>query len=206
MKQNRPENPFAFFHQNEALLYQFFLHESLLACMLVKETPTPDLLKQIMGESAHQFYNSQGHLPKMLHYYDLHMENFEPYPAMKSVGRTLDRALSAARSCADLIDKECKDHKKHFLQLRRELKKVGKLLYDLLPHYKNNPHVLYFVLCRHEQLDSLYGKASLVSLFDSLFEGGLVEVETFLSDSFSRKGFHHLLPNIQKQLETIQND
>jgi hypothetical protein len=204
MKPNRPENPFAFFHQNEALLYQFFLHECLAACMLVKSAPTPGLLKQVIGESAHQFYSLQGHLPKMLHYYELHMSNFAPYPKMKSVGRTLESACLAAQSCAELIEKDSKDHKKPFLRLRRDLKKVGKLLFDLVPQYKNNPHVLYFILCRHEQLDSLYGKASLVRLFNSLFEGGLEEVETILSESFARKVFHHLLPNIQKQLETIQ--
>lgn len=204
MKQNRPENPFAFFHQNEALLYQFFLHESLTACMLVKKTLTPDSLKQVMGEASDKFYAPLGHLPKMLHYYDLHMANFEPYPNMKSVGRTLDRASLAAKNCTVAIEKNSIEPKKTFSQLRRELKKIGKLLFELVPNYKNSPHVLYFILCRHEQLDALYGKASLARALNTLYEGGLNEVEAFLVESFSRKGFHHLLPHIQNHLKTIQ--
>jgi len=206
MKQEKPEKRFAFFHQNEALLYQFFLHECISTCFLIKNTLSADLLKQLMGCSASKLQSLQGHLPKMLHYYELQKANFDEQPLMESVGQTLERAYLAGQLCVELIQKDSKEHKKPYLQLRREIKKVGKLLFELLPiYYKDNPHVLYFVLCRHEQLDALYGEAIVANLFNSLFEGGLPEVETFLSEKFARKGFNHLLPNIQKQLETMRN-
>jgi len=200
-----PYNRFAFFHQNEALLYQFFLHECITTCFLLKKTPSFDLFEQLVGKYSSHWYRVQGHLPKMLHYYELQKANFEEKPLMKTLGQTLERAYLTGQMCAKLIKKDSKEHKKPFQQLKREIKKVGKLLFDLLPQYQDNPQVLYFVLCRHEQLDALYGESVVAKLFNSLFSGGLPEVEAFLCEKFARKGFNHLLPNIQKQLEMLNN-
>lgn len=206
MRNDHPYNYFAFYHQNEGLLFQFFLHECIETFHLLKNSPDPELLEKLLGDTPHQWQCLQGHIVKMLHYYDLYRVNFPDRPQMKTIGQALERAYLAGQVCANLILLQTSEYKKPYQQIKREIKKAGILLIDLLQDYQENPHVLYFALCKHKKIDELYGKPIITHLMNTLFPGGLPEMKTFLCEKFEQKGFHHLLQNIQAQVEILSNE
>lgn len=166
---------FAFFHQSEPLLYQFFLNECL------ESLKSEKTLEKLTDGFIHPWNRVCGHLPHMLYFYELQKNTFGETPQMKSIGEILRKIYQSSLKLT---------------VLKEEIKKVLKLLLELLPLYRDNPQVLYYILSHNEQFD-------VKNLFKPLFVGGLSEAEAFLSKEFEKKGFHHLLPHIHKHMEKV---
>ncbi len=200
-----PYNRFAFYHQNEPLLYQFFLHEYLEASSLLKEKPSALLLDKLVGYSVHPWNPPSGTLRKLLHFSNLHCTHFDDKPAFQTIRSSLERAFAAGELCAKLIAQESKEYKKPFQDMKKEIKKMGALLFKLFSNYREHPQVVYFLVSRHEKIEEIFGSSIASKLFKSLFPAGIPEAEAFLLEKFEDNGFLHLLPSIQKQLETLSH-
>jgi len=201
-----PYNRFDFYHQNEALLFQFILHECLLTHQLLKKKPDEKMLLRLLGDSHVRAWNGQkGHLQKLLHYHDLLISHFSDSknPLIINTGKALDRAFIAAQECQKLLGET--SALKPFQQLKREMKKVTQLLFDKIGDYRKNENILFFILRQHKQFDDLYGEPIVAKTFSSLFPGGLREAGVFIEENYSRRGFNHLLPIIHKKIKSLKN-
>ncbi len=182
MKREESYNCFAFFHQNEALLYQFFLDECLTSSQQLMHKLSPQTLEKLLGPSPCMYcYQAKGNLPRMFHLCSLYKEHF----GTTSILEKIEESLICAQKHA------CDQNHQH---LKREIKKIGDLLLEKFYLYNENPHVLYFVLRNYNQLKKHYSKLPNLETY-----------RDFLSEKMAQKGFHHLLPGIEKLMAEISN-
>jgi len=209
MKEKRsstsPPHHFAFYHQNEALLFQFLLHECLQAHQILRKKPDVNLFQQVTGnldQVSENWHAPLGHLPKLLHYCTLLSSHFEHAASLcKDLGQTLERAYSKAKQCYSTFDTH--EHLQHYADLRKEMLLFMKFLFVKLYDFRENASVLYFLLHHQEQFDSLYREPIIKKTFLAFFPDGIKQVQFFLSEKFSKKGFNHLIPYIEQKLKKL---
>lgn len=203
-----PNNRFAFYHQNEALLFQFLLHECLRAHLILKKKPDAALFLQLTGNlnrPSDTWQAPYGHLPRLFHYCSLLSVHFNnPATSLcKNLGLSLERAYELAKRCHDLRDKDEEEHAKHYTKLRKEIRVFMKLLFEKAHDFRDNASVLFFLLRHQEQLDSVYKEPIVRKTFHVFFPDGMDEAYHFLVEKLSKKGFNHLIPLIEQKLKNI---
>lgn len=209
---NSTANHLSFYHQNEALLFQFLLHESLRTHKALIKKPETSLLAHVIGDfkasSSKNWLDPSGHLPKLVHYYTLFLSHFNspPTPLCQSLGETIEKACATAKKCYTQLEQCSEDHAKTYTQLRKEIRTLVKLLFEKLPEYSENPSVLYFLLKYREELDSLFRKPIIKITFLNFFPKGAVQAQNFFSEKFSKKGFDHLIPSVEEILLNLELD
>ena len=203
-----PNNRFAFYHQNEALLFQFLLHECLRAHQILRKKPNPQLFLQVVGNLEHisdAWHAPYGHLPRLLHYCSLLNAHFNDSSSLcKNLGQILDRAYLTAKKCyAVLTKEEERAHAKFYTNLRKEVRAFMTLLFVKLYDFRENASVLYFLLRHQEQFDALYREPIIKQTFEVFFPDGMKQAQLFLVEKFTKKGFDHLIPHIEQKLKTL---
>ena len=83
------------------------------------------------------------------------------------------------------------------------LKELFSLLEPLIKECKEDNHFLFFLLKNQKVLASLLDPSYLPDLFESLY--GILELQTLLCDSFHKKGFTGLIPEIKLLFQDLQN-
>ncbi|MFC2049109.1 hypothetical protein ACFLR2_00335 [Chlamydiota bacterium] len=194
---------FAFHHQNEALLFQFLLHECISAQRLLRQEPCPERLRHVIGYREGEQLAWQalfGHLPRMRHYCALFETHFAApsSPLSEQLSQALERAHSAAQECLNVHEKEEKSLAFFYPPLISELSCFLKLLFEKLSDYRDNPSVLYFLLRHQEECDAAYCEPVVKKMFSSFFPQGSEQAQAFLTEQFSHKGFDHLIPSIEE--------
>jgi hypothetical protein len=198
------DNRFAFYHQNEALLFQFLLHECLRAHQILRKKPNFELFLQVAGnfDSVPTGWQApSGHLPRLLHYCTLLSAHFESSSLCKDLGQTLERAYLKAKQC--YINFKSEEHLKHYADLRKDMLIFMKFLFIKLYDFKENASVLYFLLRHQEQFDALYREPIIQKKFSVFFPEGIKQAQLFLTEKFSKKGFNHLIPYIEQKLKKL---
>lgn len=216
MKEKRPhptlpERRFTFYHQNEALLFQFLLHECLRAHQILKKKPDKKLLSKVIGKLENRSENwhaPHGHLPRLHHYCTLLVTHFDdPSSKMgKNLKTILERAFSNAQKISPLIEKEEKSLVELYTHLRKEMRACLKLLLNKVDQFHENASVLYFLLRHQEQIDAFYRGPIIQKKFRAFFPDGMLQAQKFLSEKFSKKGFHHLIPFIEQKMKQLDNE
>lgn len=201
-------NRIAFYHQNEALLLQFLLHESLRANQVLKKKPNPELFLQLTGNLNHYpstWHAPFGHLPKLFHYCSLLSMHFNTPPSLlcAHLGESLERAFVLAKSCQALTDAEEEERGKLYSKLKKETRLFLKLLFEKVADFRDNPSVLFFLLKHQEEFDALFREPIIRKTFQAFFPEGMKHAYQFLVEKFSKKGFNHLLPLIEEKLKTF---
>lgn len=191
---------FAFFHQSEGLLHQFFLNECLLIFQTLQEKSHDKLGFRLMGEAekGSLWSSTPGHLPKLHLYYSLLITHFaDPQTLiLKKIGSILTRACTKVRLSSD---------KPSMLQgLKQDIRAITILFFEKLSDYEGNESILFFLLRSHEQFDALHGKPIIAKLFAKLFRGGIEEAGTFLEEHYEQNGFNHLLPLISEKIDSLK--
>lgn len=213
MNEKRPisapsDNRLAFYHQNEALLFQFLLHECLRAHQILRKKQSLELFLQIVGhvgETSDTWQAPYGHLPRLLHYCSLLATHFNETSSSlcKNLGEILDRAYLTAKRCYALLEKGKNENTQLYADLRKEIRSFVTLLFVKLYDFRDNASVLYFLLRHQEQFDALYREPIIKKTFYAFFPDGLREAQIFLVEKFSKKGFNHLIPHIEQKLKTL---
>jgi hypothetical protein len=187
---------FAFFHQNEGVLHQFFLNECLLILQALQEKADDGLVARLIGDiEKRAFWESAfGHLPKLQLFYALLNTHFaDPQSlAIKQIGSILTRACKKATLYPD------------WQELKRDIKKITTLFFEKLPSTPDKEPVLFFLLRSHEQFEALYGKPIIATLFVKLFSGGIEEAGVVIEEYYKRNGFNHLLPLIDEKIHSLK--
>jgi hypothetical protein len=216
MKQKSTVSPpptdtrFAFYHQNEALLYQFLLHEGLKAHQLLRKKPKLELLQKVIGSLelvSDKWHAPAGHLPRLIHYCSLLSVHFnDPSSELcKDLEAILCRACLTAKECYTAFKLEKKEQSQLYANLRRDIQAFMKILFSKIHAFRENASVLYFLLRHQEQFDALYREPIIMKTFNFFFPEGTKQAQLFLCEKFSKKGFHHLIPFIEQKLQKIEN-
>jgi hypothetical protein len=203
-----PVKRFAFYHQNEALLFQFLLYECMRAQQTLRKKPDATLLLQIMGKvesRVESWHAPLGHLPKLLHYCSLLATHFDtpPSPLCKNLEQTLQRAYAVAKECHAALERDVEGLSKLYTLLRKEMRTFMKLLFEKLHDFCDNAAVLFFLLRHQEQFDALYREPIIKKKFHLFFPEGVKQAQGFLIEKFSKKGFNHLIPYIEQRLQNL---
>lgn len=80
------------------------------------------------------------------------------------------------------------------------LTRVSRLLLPIILSYREDENVLFFLLSRQEEFDSLYQSSCLAHLLQQMYPGGLREAKDFLLKQYTKRGFDHLLALIDKKM------
>ena len=199
---------FAFHHQNETLLFQFLLHECICAQHILRDNPSREMLRYMIGnvDREENIWQPQyGHVPRLRYYCTLFTTHFgDPSsPLTEQLDQTVERAYHAALKCRSLREKDEASLTVLYQSLSAELSCLLKLLFEKLPDYRDCPAILHFLLRHQEKCDAAYQESIVKKMFSSFFPQGSEQAQTFLIDWFSKKGFEHLLPSIEEHLRKI---
>lgn len=82
--------------------------------------------------------------------------------------------------------------------------RFSKLIARLIPQFRDDENVIYYVVRHHKLFDKLYGHRFVVKLLTRLYTRGLQEVLHVLSRKFSARGFDDLIPMIKSYMIEIE--
>lgn len=98
-----------------------------------------------------------------------------------------------------LLCSECLYKKsEHLIQEALEqLESFGKILQRMIPYFKGDENVLYFILRHREQLAVPFGPQFVRNCFEQIYPEGLNSALKFLLDRYMARGFSYLIPIIE---------
>jgi len=136
--------------------------------------------------------------------------------------KTYDAPLNKLQEHATLLVVAFIDHKESLFELKEKisrliflisrslafnekdhLKELFFLLEPLIKTCGDDEHFLFFLLKNQKELASLLDPTYLPDLFEELY--GLLELQILLCDSFHKKGFTGLIPQITVLFQDLQN-
>jgi hypothetical protein len=83
------------------------------------------------------------------------------------------------------------------------LQKLAEALAHILPQFRDDENVLYFLLKHQDALAKLWEKDFLPHLFKKLFPNGKEEVECFLKSRYDKRHFSELVPDLTQKIYTL---
>lgn len=129
-----------------------------------------------------------------------------------------EKELNAIQHYADKIWYNChqaidalydlpQDHTSLFSALERAstaTQRLAKLIARLIPQFKQDENVLYYVVRHHQLLDKINGNRFTLKLFSKIFPKGIKEGHQFLIQKYTERGFDHLLAPIDSAIKEIE--
>lgn len=88
-------------------------------------------------------------------------------------------------------------------KIGRSIQRLSRLAAKVIPQFRNNENVVFFLLRHVTQLDSLYGDGFATKLLRKMFTKRSQGVSNFLTKRYAERGFDHLIPNIQSKLAAL---
>jgi hypothetical protein len=198
----------AFYHQNEGLLFQFLLHESLRLFKILGKKHSSFLLSRILKvpeKSLKGWQITGGCLHRLVHYYYLFLAHFDnpPSPLCRHLAITLEKAALKVKHYYDGDNQGEKAELHLFLALRRHIRSFIALLFEKIPHYRDNPAVLFFLLRNQEHFDTICRQSIIKATFFNMFPEGIEQAYAFIAEKYAKKGFNHLLPLLELKLKQL---
>ena len=84
------------------------------------------------------------------------------------------------------------------------MRRASRLILQLLMSFNDDENVILFLLKNQESFEKVYRPKILSKLFSKMYKNGITEAKDFLINSFSGRGFDHLLPQITQQLRALE--
>jgi hypothetical protein len=200
------------FYQNDALLFQFVLHELMITQQKIQKDCQESLLNQLIGESIPYdiqfplFKGAMGSLKKLYFYFSiLKIRNNEKtrQNAFKEMAEFSEDAIKKAENCRYFLKSNQEESAKCFEVIKDFLNLISKCVFSEILYFHENENILYFLLRNQIEIDSLFGSRLVATTFERL--GGIQETCQVILDKYSLRGFHHLLPFILQQSEVLQS-
>lgn len=154
---------------------------------------------------------NEGILAQTKNYCAYFASNLDPKdPDCILLQKNSNRAWTLSLDCMDMMrsiqQKQVKelsdfalfDHS--FRRMSIRVKKLTCSVAHMLPQFWGDENVLLFLLTRKHDLDRLYGKEFVLNLFEKMFPNGLSEVEKFMVQKYEKRGFTHLIREIQEKI------
>ena len=204
-------HPLGHIHQNDALLFQFILHEFLATFSLLSELSQSHAFDKLIGDTClfqMQYplsHRVPGSLVKLQHYLFLLGSHFyekqsDHESTVRALLSSVEKALLLAMDYQKFRKKEENAFEKTLTQFKKLIRSCRNPLLTMISIYHQNENVLYFLLRRQKDFNLFFGKITLKQTLDSLFKGGMEEAGRWLVKRYQQRKFDHLVPSIQAQL------
>lgn len=233
MQVKLPHQNINVYHQDNTLLFQFILSETLGALAEAKKlgkltsaskqgdiTGAATAIRKLVG-SAHDPYRlfswipEEGILPKLKNYCAYFAQNASPHDkALVPLYRSTEQAWLLSLVCMDdlrLLESQQNLTKQttHLVKSGKKLflsiQRLGKIVSKAIEQYWDDENVVFFVLRNKEQFDEIFGNKFVKQLLKRMYPGGIEGARRFLSQQFIQRGFHHLVPIIQARITEIES-
>ena len=220
-----PARNFIAYHQNDSLLFQFILSEFLevfletqaLAKKLHSQEEILRVLTKLVGSSQDMrlfsWNHLSGQLAKLKNYCSLFLQNADSHEKEPiALQYNADKAWIYCLEALDLIHQTSPDHTASLTAIEKacsSLQRFARLIVRLLPQFRDDENVIFFVLRHHEKFDALYGSKFINRLFYRMYPKGPKEAGFFLTQKYLHRGFDNLLPLVASkisELESVAND
>lgn len=203
--------------QNEGILFQFILHEFLKSHALIegiRSSANPEKDFAMLVGHDHKddsrsyacFWTEQiGSLKNLktyisllsVHFPAVNNANDPDYKNLFQCVVTMSHALFDFHNCPYHEEKIKKGER-----LNRALKKMSRSLHNRLHRYCEDENVLLFLIKSHREFSQIFGSAAMAKLMK--LKGGINELQAFLLERYSKRGFDHLLPLIRETITYTQ--
>ena len=213
------------YHYDPSLLFQFILSETLATLRFTKQlleaepAEAASALKNLVGtlNDPYRLFSwapENGTLAKLKAYCSYFAHSAEPYDNV-----LIPMVHTAEQSW--LLSLVCLDDLRHFERTRQgggsaakltksikelasALNRLAKLIAKLIEQFWNDENVIYFILRHRREFDEVFGDKFVKSLLKKMYLGGVWGAASFLSKRFSKRGFEHLIENIETGIEELE--
>jgi hypothetical protein len=188
-----PENTLT--HQTE--------NEELIKKTLIQLLGSP---KEYMRMFSWNF--SEGLLTKMRTYCTLFIQNAEAdEKEFLAIQHYADKICQSCLQAFEFFQEASTDRSLFRAPLNKAniaMQRLAKVITKLIPQFRDDENVVFYVLKQHETFDKLYGPRFIVKLMNRIYPKGLKEVHFFLVRKYQERGFNHLIPTIAMMIKAIE--
>lgn len=173
-------------------------------------------MTQIAGDSHHSMrifsWNlTEGTMTKLKLYTCYFSGNLDSQESNAiQLERHTEKAWINSLECLDLLREQLalpiiestdlSNLKKISNKLNIRIQKIAQSLTRILPQFRDDESVLYYLLKHQERLSDIWGPFYLTKLFKKLFPKGKEEVECFLISRYNKRHFSHIGPDLTKKI------
>lgn len=189
---------------NHSQLLQFILNQSLHLAGELQKGNNENLSERLLGKNIPFYLDwsssfsgniSAGIIRKMQLYYAQLMHSCEDLPPLeyRKIGEALQQLIVSAMTTP------CET--KHIEN------NVTLLVHHLLEGCKclgKDPALFLFLWCKHKKIDALLEKGRILVFFHYHFSEQLDQAHDYLSTTYAKKGYTHLLPIIKKNFMALR--
>lgn len=160
---------------------------------------------------------NEGIIAKLRQYSTFFGNNLNPQDSDAiQLDRHAERAWVNCLECLDLTREQLHLPTKEAANLKTLLKysdklgvriqKLAQVISHILPQFRDDESVLYYLLNHQEELAALWGPRFLSKLFNKLFPDGIEEADQFLSSRYGKRHFsRHTLDLTNKLSKLMAN-
>ncbi len=154
---------------------------------------------------------NEGIIAKLKQYATLFANNLDPKDTHAvQLEKHAERAWTDCLECLDQTREQIKLPSKepanlnilvsNATKLHIRIKKISQILAGILPQFRDDETVLYYLLRNQNDLSKLWGNSFLPDLFLQLFPNGKEEVECFLHSRYNKRHFTHVIQNLTQTI------
>lgn len=209
------------YHLDSSLLLQFILSEFLTICceiQAIKSLPSKlseadrekleYTLSHLSGASKEYMrlfsWNSDGGiLAKLKSYCGFFAQNSDlSEKKLRALHHKSNQIWLQCLQCLDLVrsDEGTELILKSIDKLVRGVQQIGKLIADILPEFRDDENVLFFLLRNYKELDAAYSPRFISKTLKKMFNGGAHEAGRLMIVNYTQRGFNNLVPIIQDKI------
>lgn len=118
-----------------------------------------------------------------------------------------DKIWHNCHQAIDALHDLPQDYTSLFLALEKAstaTQRLAKLIARLIPEFKHDENVIFYVLRNHELFDKTYGNRFTLKLFSKIFPKGFEEGLLFLVKKYTERGFDNVLLVIDLAIKEIE--
>jgi hypothetical protein len=151
---------------------------------------------------------NQGLLAKLRTYCALFLQNADTdEKELIAIQHYADKIWQNCLQATDALHELPQDHALLFSALEKSgtaMQRFAKLIARLIPQFKNDENVIFYILRNHKLFDKLYGNRFAFKLFSKIYPKGLKEAQQFLIEKYRERGFENMLPVIDSAVNEIE--
>lgn len=88
--------------------------------------------------------------------------------------------------------------------LARNMHKIGQALTRELLQYAHDENIIFFLLRRQVEFDTLFHAPYVAGLLEKMYRGGIDQAEQHLIRQYTKRGFEHLLPTLTQTFADVR--
>lgn len=197
-----PQTHLNSFHTSNSLLFQFILHDFLLAYHVLSTAQPKEIantMAKLSGASSHHMRLfswglDSGILARLKNYCAFFSDNLQDESDIVAMYRCADKAWLLSLECLDNSTEEGVN------KVSSQLSKFGKLVDKVALQFSDDENVVYFFLRHHQEFDQVVSRSFVYKLLNKMYPRGVSEAERFLVSRYSKRGFDSLLPAISSKI------